>query len=1283
MSDRAVWARGDEDGYHVFAAKETEQWAWRPIATIQPRGRADEPWIGYHCVTGSGRYVVATVAPRSAANSPVARDRGAAAYVVDLDTNDVRPLAAGVALKYHSPGCGRRDTVALTRNLGRDQARTEVLLASARSARITRTWSVRGQLTSAVPAGTGAWAVRGNSIVRLGRRVSTLRRAGGLPFSLRPGRRGVDYLVAKRRTVIIERLFGRDSARRLGTGRLGRTKLFLGRSGRNVVVGAAHLRGKALRRARRPRIGEVRDASHAGRIILSVAPKTRARAAGHQESSADGVGHVSTLISSARTGRSVPVDLGETEAPPYTNLPTATGSSKVRAHSSNFTTPKCAVPRNDLRRQVPQPTAAQINWAIQQATRNLLQGGVLTRPAGYLNMQLASYQPSSDFPRRTLSGGSASTPVPPTLIAAIFAQESAWRQASFRALPGVSGNPLVADYYGAAGTLDRIEYDAADCGYGVSQVTDPMTASSTAYSANGKAKVAVDYAENVAAGIQFLVDKWNELASYGVTLNGGDPRYLENWYFTAWAYNSGFHQPPGTGTWGLGWTNNPQNADYPPDRQPFLRATYADAEHPADWPYQERIFGWMETPLVDYKGQAAYRSGGQIDPPGKSRYCTVANDCSPAYHDPTDPSKDYCTRADRQCWWHNADTFRTCPAECHEGVFDVSTTAGEPGGDTNYGPACNSILGATAIIVDEQPGNLNVEGCSGVNWTSQGTFSVTNGKDAAGVPLGVIDWHQLGTGFGGHVWFTKNQPSTDTPHINTGTWTPPTLSGFYNIKAHVPPSGASTSYAHYRIHRGNGTIVDRVVNQHLHENRWVSLGNFTLQAGAKVVLDNVTGEGDESANVAFDAIAFTPVQGTTVRRVFDATTTFDDNQDLNAGPPESWMTGPLDSMGEIYNWANALTNSVTQFSACGAVTTATCVGGATRTAYANWRSRVLTAGSARTNPPPADTQPKWLSYSSPDPPDPLPTGWLDNGSNFKVRSRLDVEFLKNGTQIDPASVTVLHEARSGDTHLPSFILPIMRGIRDDYGVPLPDLSYTAVDLSQYDHASSAANPVTAGIAPGRAFRWRVSEPALSGGGTCVDVKAVSGGTIGMKPMIKNDAVRGAVDTWRTRVRALVDTGRAPSALAQGADDIFELFFSHASIFPPDSNSPFQFAPPIWIQQEARFCSDGRVVPIRDRLADSGYMPDLYLFVDGRGVGFDGQTRTGPAQVGQFGDFSNSPARNKSPWADCRTSPSDTAFVDRRDGSPWDLEFETDEDESPTAVRFCDEPLLGNPPEPHG
>ena len=31
------------------------------------------------------------------------------------------------------------------------------------------------------------------------------------------------------------------------------------------------------------------------------------------------------------------------------------------------------------------------------------------------------------------------------------------------------------------------------------------------------------------------------------------------------------------GTWGLGWTNNPANLDYPPNRDPYLQDTYADS----------------------------------------------------------------------------------------------------------------------------------------------------------------------------------------------------------------------------------------------------------------------------------------------------------------------------------------------------------------------------------------------------------------------------------------------------------------------------------------------------------------------------------------------------------------------------------------------------------------------------------------------------------------------------------------------------------------------------------
>ena len=184
--------------------------------------------------------------------------------------------------------------------------------------------------------------------------------------------------------------------------------------------------------------------------------------------------------------------------------------------------------------------------------------------------------------------------------------------------------------------MTSIDYDQADCGYGVGQVTDGMTAASTKYTANGKTKIALDYAENVAAAIQILAGKWNELRAANIIANNGDPTALENWYFAIWAYNSGLYPNTG-GPWGLGWTNNPMNADYPANRAPFLRNTYADAAEPWKWPYQEKVFGWMETPIL-ISGQPAYVSSGYLTIPGGDTFCVMArNECNPSYIDP-DPA---------------------------------------------------------------------------------------------------------------------------------------------------------------------------------------------------------------------------------------------------------------------------------------------------------------------------------------------------------------------------------------------------------------------------------------------------------------------------------------------------------------------------------------------------------------------------------------------------------------------------------------------------------------------
>jgi hypothetical protein len=172
--------------------------------------------------------------------------------------------------------------------------------------------------------------------------------------------------------------------------------------------------------------------------------------------------------------------------------------------------------------------------------------------------------------------------VPRSVMVAIDAQESNFNQASWHALPGIAGDPLIADYYGAGDAIDTINYPAADCGYGVAQVTTGMAATDTSISPHGQMKVAVDYQENIAAGLNILEQTWNQLYAAGITANGGDPKYLENWFLATWAYNTGIQPTAAFGntsgctpgpTYGPGWdvgsglVEQPRNPDYDPNRR--------------------------------------------------------------------------------------------------------------------------------------------------------------------------------------------------------------------------------------------------------------------------------------------------------------------------------------------------------------------------------------------------------------------------------------------------------------------------------------------------------------------------------------------------------------------------------------------------------------------------------------------------------------------------------------------------------------------------------------------
>lgn len=477
-----------------------------------------------------------------------------------------------------------------------------------------------------------------------------------------------------------------------------------------------------------------------------------------------------------------------------------------------------------------------------------------------------------------------------------MAQESNFSQASWHAPSGNAGDPLIADYYGAAGDIVSINYAGADCGYGIGQVTDGMHIGDHALSARGQLKVALDYQDNIAAGLQILEEKWNQLYTAGIIANNGDPQYLENWYFAIWAYNAGVqpsrtYNPTGCtpsptctgphGTWGMGWSNNPDNLDFAPNRLPYLQATYADAAHPSMWPYQERVMGWMASPIVRY-GSKAYAvptyHGGQtwLQLPAFATFCTLADDnCDPVHTNTSNPGASHCMYDDFECWWHKPVTWiSSCSTTCATSPYAYTTGSTEPANPNQNPPTCtidHAKVDATAIIVDDEASPpVNLQGCNSPNWTTGGTFTMSPGTNSAGDPVGQIDIHQLGVGLGGHVWFSHTEDGTNPDLINTGTWTPtlPSLQ-YYTIKIHVPSIGATATNVVYTINPGGGAAPWKIrVNQAFGSEQWATIGTFAMQNGGSVSLTNqsavIQGAGQHAYDfdVAWDAIAFIPKGGT-------------------------------------------------------------------------------------------------------------------------------------------------------------------------------------------------------------------------------------------------------------------------------------------------------------------------------------------------------------------------------------------------------------------------------------
>jgi hypothetical protein len=924
----------------------------------------------------------------------------------------------------------------------------------------------------------------------------------------------------------------------------------------------------------------------------------------------------------------------------------------------------CSVPRNDPRNQAMQPKPRQVEWAVNMAIRGIMNNHI-SRPANWKNLGMPAYQPQTLFPNPVLEGGGM---VPAQVMLGITAQESNMWQASRVAVPGVTANPLIGNYYG----IDLYDGDdvndwdvnwaEADCGYGITQVTDHMRMAGREGGKGGAAwdyqkqrAVALDYATNVAAGLQILVDKWNTTRRAGLTVNNGNPARLENWTFALWAYNSGFYENTGSGPWGVGWANNPANPEWDAGRSPFMENAYgteeaSDAAHPQDWPYQEKVLGFAGHPpsFLESPGtlvpafRAAWWNGGTGDAyivgsamhnraqakPPETLFCTSANQCDPARVSDSShntPNAGPCGHPDYKCWWHEPVQWKTnCDYSCGNEFIRFPATWAEEPDATAYPPTCTVSTGGLpsgALVIDDVPARTPSirPNCDNASWTNQGTFAFDFGNGETDCPLCGTNWpakvdlHQLGAGFGGHFYFghTRKDDLKGQRLKMTGTWTLNSdVNGPARIWVHLPDHGAHTRYAQYTVHTSKGER-SRLIDQKGTKNRWVSLGAFMFNGKPKVSLSTITPDGTGEEDIAFDAVAVEPVKARLVERSLTAAAIFDPNQELNSNMPVE-IASPLRTMTTMYHWGLGLSYVGPQWNNpleqrlgiamaphCTESLVSQCVGRRTWDAAWKWYQDVKAGGRAPTadGSAPAMSIPVWMAMSNkrPDPSLPASVALADDNS-YKIKSEVDVSFLVDDStgKIVSGSESTGYRVRVGNAHLPQFLTEIIKAIELDYGIPKPYIDYTTQDALEYGR-TLRSQPFADGDTAGQAYLPHFRSGRLNSDNTCVDFRAVGGGVHGYRPMIANPHVNDNVKAWMETVKA---DPKVSQAIKDFAGDVYAMFFKNTG----DSNmtgSLIGNAPPIWQDIAAAFCVDGSIRPMhllnnRDSVPADGIVFQSYM-----------------------------------------------------------------------------------------
>ncbi|MBN6054601.1 hypothetical protein JYK22_21850 [Nonomuraea sp. RK-328] len=1324
-SDRAVTTAGDATGFHVLVADAKDGYRWRTAASLAEPGFDTDAWIGNMCVTASGDRAVVVYAPRTFTNRGVLNERGGFTAIVDLNGGPVRKLPLQTTLAYFNPGCGPSESAVLTQDGTEDRGATRLFRLDTASGKLAAPIQVPGQLTSAVPTTDGIVAADSGALVRVhpdGKRT-VVAPAKGVPYRLAADTDGgvVYAQVEDERTASVRRVDlasvrkggpkAGDAVTTLATGAITELSVRSARGGRVFVTGPK----TSPTASAPPSSVALADVPHEAAVSLSggvaVTSVLRAQAADPRVPPADPSvpQRVNITATSLATDKTFTLAVtptagageGAKPSPALGRVRTAGGPGDPGDGDQRY----CSVERNDPRNQAMQPKPRQVEWAVDQAVEGVL---TVQRPANWKNLGMPAYTPQGLFPRKALDGGGK---VPAQVMMGVAVQESNTWQAARFAIPGVTANPLIGNYFGIEYYNDdegddwTINWGEADCGYGIMQITDGMRLAGkekpgeTALPYDQQRAIALDFAVNIAKGLQMLQDKWNETRRAGLIVNNGKPEGLENWFFAVWAYNSGLHQPNGQNPWGLGWLNNPVNPRYPADRPPFMEYSYSDAAHPQYWPYPEKVLGFAGHPieLIESPGTLVYshlyawwnstQDRVAVKPP-LFQFCEASNDCYPGEsHLPTDPDvvgepAGPCAHKnpgtglyDLKCWWHRSSTWKAnCPVTCGNGRLRFDPGYAYQEDATNYPPVCTLAgLPAGALVVDNLPQNVPSVRPNCTKPASSGTFGFTFKTAADGTYPGKIDIHQIGAAYGGHFWMsnTHNSPGREA----VGTWTlNQTRTGPMKILVHLPDPGARTRLAEYRVNADGGGRR-RTISQAGTGNRWANLGTFMFTGTTpQVSLSNVTADGDGTVRIAWDAVAFVPVTGQYHEETVEAVAVYDEDQDIDTAPPGSWLAGPLKDRATLYQWARD--------SATG-ILAATNVGTATKQAITAWKQQVEAAGTDPVNHPDGNSIAKWIGFAqsyTDRPPGEQRPGWFDDPNHYKIRTKATVSFVTEGVgnlaKIIPGTEYAGYEHRTGNSHLPPFMLDLFDAIERDYGIARPDLWYRMVDLNVHDGAWRSADPSRDGELPGRAYAPGSKAPELTdksgtpepNSPTCVKALTTAGGSTGYRPMLSQSGPTDAMEAWVDRVGA---DGRIPAGVKQLAEDLEEVFFDDDAVSGVNA-SLFNDAPPIWQELHFLACVDGtvtRVDPYTPVLRAS-YMPDNYLYHRGVAIDRNG-ARTGskaPVLRGDWYSFTQIPeTASNTAYGPCRS-----LNLDERAGNPWEMVMYVPADPgiNPPFKRFC-------------